>query len=341
MFRGCRRSVVVAGALLLASWLLWPGRAAGWGPGGHRVVANIAYDRLDPATRSSIVKVLRKHKDFENRFTARMPDDIRTGPAEDQERWIFLQAAIWPDLIRPIREYHKENWHFINMPYYLSPHDQAALQDVIKPNVSLALPSPLPATAELEKLNGVQALKLCVRGLTDADTTDEEKAIYFCWLLHIVGDIHQPLHSTCLVSRGRFHTFEGDRGGNGIHIKQGKNLHSFWDGMLGGEQTMNSIRKRAADILASDELKKAAEDAVGKKKLAVEVWVQESNELAKDKVYDKLIIDEVTKGEANATHPLGKVDLPLEYRQMAGQLAQRRVAEAGYRLAEILKQVAD
>jgi hypothetical protein len=330
--------IIVAGALFLAAWLLSPGRAAGWGPGGHRVVANIAYDQLDPGTRSGIVKVLRKHEDFDKRFDAKMPQDIRNGNAEDRDRWIFLQAAIWPDLIRMVPKYHKETWHFMNVPYYLSALDKAALQDVIKPNVSFTLPNPLTPAAH-DHLNGAQAFKLCVRTLTDADTTDEEKAVSYCWLLHIAGDLHQPLHSTALVTRGRFHTSEGDRGGNGIKIKQGRNLHSFWDGLLGGEQTLNDIRGRAADILGSAELKKAAEKAAGT--LAVEVWVQESNRLAKDFVYDKLILDEVAAREADATMPLHKVDLPLEYRQKAGRLAQQRVAEAGYRLAEILKQVAE
>jgi hypothetical protein len=267
-----------------------------------------------------------------------MPQQIQAGNAEDQDRWIFLQAAIWPDLIRPIHKYHKGTWHFINVPFYLSAHDQTALQDVIKPNVSMTLPVPL-TTMERDHLNAAQAFKLCVRGLTDADSSDEEKAIYFCWLLHIVGDIHQPLHSTSLVTRGRFHTSEGDRGGNGIQVKQGRNLHSYWDGLLGGDQTLNDIRKRSAAILASPELTKAGESAATKP--GVEVWVQESNNWCKDFVYSKLILDEVAAREADASQPLQKVDLPAEYRQKAGQVAQQRVAEAGYRLAEILKQVAE
>jgi hypothetical protein len=323
-------------ALFLTAWWLSPGQASGWGPGGHKVVANIAYDRLDPATRSAIVKVLQKHPDFKDRFAAKMPKDIKDGDAEDRERWIFLQAAIWPDLARSDPRYHKESWHFMNVPYYLSAHDKATLQDVIKPNVSFSLPTPLTAEAKAH-LNAAQAIKLCVRVLTDSHATDQERAISFCWLLHVVGDIHQPLHSTALVSRGRFHTGEGDRGGNSIKIKQGRNLHSYWDGLLGGEQKLNDIRKRSAEILGDDGLKKAAEAAA--EKLDVEDWVQESNKLAKDFVYHKLILAAVRAGEAQASKPLQKVDLPEEYLQKAGQVAQQRVAEAGYRLAEILKQV--
>jgi hypothetical protein len=338
MHRNWKRTTATAGGLLVAILLLPPERAAGWGPGGHRVVANIAYDKLEPATRAKIVSVLRKHPDFDNRFGPKMPEDIRKGNAEDQDRWIFLQAAIWPDLVRPHPPYHKRSWHFINMPFYLSPLDQAALQDALKPNISFSLPSPLTKTAQ-DHLNCVQAWKLCMRGLTDAHATDGERAIDYCWLLHIAGDIHQPLHATALVTRGRFNTAEGDMGGNAIKIKQGHDLHSYWDGLLGGNQTLNDIRGRAADILADAKLRKAAESAAAK--MAVEVWVVESNQLAKDFVYSKLILDEVAAREADASQPLQKVDLPQEYRQQAGQLARQRVAEAGYRLAEALKQITE
>src|SRR5262245_28017257 len=120
----CNRSSVVVSATALAMCLLVQGRAAGWSTGGHRVVANIAYDRLDPKTRSSVVKVLRKHEDFPKRFKDEMPKEIQKGSAEDQDRWIVLQAAIWPDLIRSIPKYHKDTWHYINKPHYLSALDE-------------------------------------------------------------------------------------------------------------------------------------------------------------------------------------------------------------------------
>src|SRR4051812_42037972 len=76
MFRCCNRGQVMGRALILAVCLLVPERAAAWSSGGHRVIANIAYDRLDPATRAKIVKVLRQHDDFQKRFTDLMPEAI-------------------------------------------------------------------------------------------------------------------------------------------------------------------------------------------------------------------------------------------------------------------------
>lgn len=321
---------------VFGAWLFSAGYADSWSAGGHRVVANIAYDQLEETTRDNIVAILRKHPDFLKRFKEKMPGDIQAGSAEDQDRWIFLQASIWPDLVYSIPKYKRSTWHYINLPFYLSELDRKVLEGEIKPNIKFTLPKSLKA-AEQKKFNCVQAFKFCLRELADAHTPDPDKAIYYCWVLHIGGDIHQPLHSTSLVSRGRFNESEGDRGGNGVLTKQGSDLHSYWDALLGKEQTLNQIRGRAADILLNEDNKKAATAA--KSDLKIDVWVRESHKLAKDFVYthDEAILKTVAAGEADSNVPLPKVDLSADYRKKAGPIAQRRAAEAGYRLGEILK----
>ena len=68
----------------------------------------------------------------------------------------------------------------------------------------------------------VQAIKLCKKNLKDSNTSIEDKAFYLRFLVHLVGDIHQPLH----VGRAE------DRGGNDIKVKwfgNDTNLHRVWD----------------------------------------------------------------------------------------------------------------
>ena len=68
----------------------------------------------------------------------------------------------------------------------------------------------------------VQAIKLCKIKLKSNDTSIEEKAFHLRFLVHLVGDIHQPLH----VGRSE------DRGGNNIKVKwfgDDSNLHRVWD----------------------------------------------------------------------------------------------------------------
>ncbi len=73
------------------------------------------------------------------------------------------------------------------------------------------------------------------------------KAVYFCWLLHLIGDLHQPLHSSAACfSAKRFR--EGDLGRErDQRLPTRGNLHGRWDGMLGNDYLLNDIRRRAAD----------------------------------------------------------------------------------------------
>lgn len=336
MLQHAKQKVVTLGLLAFAAWALSAGRVHGWGPGGHRVVANIAYDRLDPAVRSKIVKIIRSHDDFKRKFDALMPDDIRQGSAADRDRWIFLQASIWPDLVRPFPPFHMETWHFVNFPFFLSKADENALKDSIKPNVNVKLPPPM-SDEQKKTLNCMQAFNLCLREISDSHSTDPEKALYYCWLLHIGGDTHQPLHSTSLISRGRFNESEGDRGGHlpiSHKKKEASNLHAFWDQLHGEEQEMGEIIDRSAKILEVAEVRDAAEKAITI--LKVDQWIQESHQLAKTFAYTPDILKAVADAEATAPKGIHAIHLRSEYQAKAQEIANRRVAEAGYRLAELL-----
>lgn len=110
-----------------------------------------------------------------------------------------------------------------------------------------------------EQYNIIQATKLCVAVLNDDSADDEEKAKHLCWLFHLVGDLHQPMHTTALFTTERFS--EGDRGGNETEITPGSNLHSFWDSRLGGNGLLPStIGTRSVDAVTefASEAAKAA-----------------------------------------------------------------------------------
>ena len=150
--------------------------AHGWSAGGHKVIANIAYDRLDADIRKRVIKVLRAHEDFDARFSKQMPEAIHKGDVDDQDRWIFMQASVWPDLIRSDAKYDQPTWHYINVPYFLTSVDKDALKDAVRPNLDLKLPNSV--TPEfMRKFNCVQAFKYSLAQLSDAKVTDEAKAI--------------------------------------------------------------------------------------------------------------------------------------------------------------------
>jgi hypothetical protein len=85
-------------------------------------------------------------------------------------------------------------------------------------------------------------LKQALERVRDTKTDDEERAVSLCWVLHLVGDIHQPLHATALIStKETFAPYappHGDEGGNLLAIKitqddkNATNLHTYWDSLL-------------------------------------------------------------------------------------------------------------
>ena len=145
-----------------------------------------------------------------------------------------------------MRKFNHGTWHYINVPAFLSPADEQALAGKLNVNQSLDA----PATPE-EKMNAIQTLRVTRAMLVDPNVSDGDKAVMMTWLFHLVGDIHQPLHSSALFSQKLFPN--GDRGGNDIKTKQRGNLHSLWDGFLGGKVSVREPQQidEAADALLS------------------------------------------------------------------------------------------
>jgi hypothetical protein len=174
-----------------------------------------------------------------------------------------------------------------------------------------------PTNIPSDKWNVAQAVKHCQSALSNG-ATPSDAALAYCWLFHLVGDLHQPLHAITLVCE-RFP--EGDRGGNSIPVVQGRNLHSLWDGLLGRRDRPNDVKREVAELRARPALWKV--DAAGR----VESWIAESHELAKSFAYSPVIIEAVSQpGE------LQKINLPREYLEQAGERARQRVVAAGLRL---------
>src|SRR3954447_7379796 len=92
----------VRATLLAAVLLISTSPAAAWNSLGHKAVAEIAWQQLEPSERQAIVDVLRRHPTFAADFQVKMDDEpnVAKGDKAIQDHWIFLQAATWPDLIR-------------------------------------------------------------------------------------------------------------------------------------------------------------------------------------------------------------------------------------------------
>ena len=121
----------------------------------------------------------------------------------------FLKAATWPDRIRKSMPQYS-SWHYIDLPF---------VKDNIKP----------AATASD---NVVTKIVYAEKTVADQSENIHVRAQYLSFLIHFVGDIHQPLHCATLYSSA---FPEGDKGGNDYPIDTpiANNLHWYWDEGLG------------------------------------------------------------------------------------------------------------
>jgi hypothetical protein len=311
------------GLLLFA--FCWASSAHAWNATGHKATAEIAYGLLLPEQQDYVSRILRAHPRFREDFAGHMPENIENGTHAEQANWIFQQASIWPDILRDIDEderakYHRGNWHYINLPVYLEEDDKQRVDAKLAHNMSLDFSPPLR-----QNLNVIQALKGNLLVWNDAKASDAEKAVALCWILHLVGDMHQPLHTVALFS-SRFFP-EGDRGGNSVQVSWSPepiNLHAVWDGLpdrfedlVPGDLT--------TDLLRSDVSTPAA----------VDLWLRRHSQLAKVLVYTDEVKEQLLAGLNKEVYP--EVQVSEFYLSNATLLAKEQVILSGHRIAGFLE----
>jgi len=306
--------------IFLCCFFVVPSSARAWNATGHKMTAEIAFNQLDANQQRELVAVLRSHPRFVEDFASNMPREIRRGSDREQGLWIFQRASIWPDIV-PNRgesardEYHRGTWHYINLPNFLTPEDESELDGKLGQNISLE-PEPLQ-----KGLNVVQALQGNLRVWRDDAAIDADRAIALCWILHLTGDLHQPLHTVALFSRAYFPT--GDRGGNSIRIEQEpkpSNLHAVWDDLP------NDFADQLPTLLTT---KMPANEDVTLASLA-----QRHSLLASEYVYTQSLKNDLL-GELKADDNAA-IKLSAEYRANAGALAEDQIVAAGHRIAALL-----
>jgi len=291
--------------------------ASAWNATGHRLIAAIAYDRLTPKARSRVDALIRLHPDYEKMF---LKDVTATDPAA-RARAAFIAAAVWPDQIKGDPRFYDETrpnasptqllpgfpdmarhttWHYYDTPY---------TPDGAEPEKQL----PPHALSELNRIIPLVGSK------DDVPPTSAANPAYLLpWLEHVEGDVHQPLHC---VSRFLKSQPKGDAGGNGVFIGT-RNLHSLWDGAAGQDNSDPYLEKYIADAAT-------AHPAPRDLDLKPSDWIQEGYKISVSDVY--------TFGleTGSREHPL---PLPPGYEAHAAQIAQQRIAMAGYRLAAVLNE---
>jgi len=279
--------------------LCTPTLSLGWGAGGHMMTAQIAFKRLNRNAKRKTIELL----------AISIPPAEVTSKSKD-----FVSASHWADDLRPFPEFDEfKVRHFIDIPFSVDG-------------------TPLPAD---EPDNIVKALEDNVDILkTSTDKKAQAQALRF--IIHFVGDIHQPLHAATRVDAAHP---EGDRGGNLFKLKipgtNGKlkdtNLHSYWDGGIGSfppsganfaPPALSTIAPAVALALKGNPA--TDPDLKLDEPFNFSDWANESFEVAKDVTY---------KGIQSGKQP------SANYKRDALKAARKRIAWGGYRLAALLNAI--
>jgi S1/P1 Nuclease len=177
-------------------------------------------------------------------------------------------------------------------------------------------------------------------GVLKNETDPERKAIALVWLFHLVGDIHQPLHTAQLLTSDYP---QGDRGGNEICVRvtqagQLMDLYRFWDGVITSSSNLTPLRNEATALRNRQEFQRSQLTELANTDF--EAWAKESYEIATKIAYRNGRPMGISKSENKDCRDVKTAPvLPVGYVVSASRIADRRIILAGYRLADLLTQI--
>lgn len=299
-------TIVIA---LAASFSIAPLTASAWHEKGHMMVAAVAWEQMTPATRTRAIQLLKINPDY-NTWINGVPDALK-------DKVAFMRTSVWPDDIKRKPDYMDDG----DTP----PHQGASLNEGYSDKrmhkywhyKDLPLRVGTAPFADPPSPNAETQIIAFRDAIASATQSDNVKSYDVAWLIHIVGDVHQPLHSTSRFTKNVFRPPDGDRGGNSVKLSCcGGNLHTFWDAAIGDSEDHNVAIAAAAALPA------APAEAVAKTNPAS--WIVESFVIAKSEVYRSPV--KAGKGPFNLTN---------NYKNRARKLSERRIAIAGARLAKL------
>lgn len=288
----------------VAAFVILQSNLFGWDGAGHMLIAAEAFRQLPPELKAQAIEVLKAHPDYQQWMQAYHPNP-NVGPAE----YAFMRSSTWPDEIRRSGSpYDHPDWHFIDYP--------------LRPPSFPFEPDPQPTN------NVLFGVAQCEATLSDTNADPVLRAVYLSYLIHLVGDMHQPLHCESFFD-AQFPN--GDRGGNDFYVRLeqgGVRLHGIWDGLLGDAESP-VIQWRYALKLQADFPRASLPEL--KKDTTPKSWSLESRKLAIEDGY----LNGFLKGGSDSESAL---PLPESYLPNAKAVAERRGALAGYRLADEIKE---
>lgn len=309
--------------LSLLSMVLAPAPARAWGCKGHQVVALLAERHLTPHAREMVKKIL----------AASPIDPNLSRYCKEGGVDAMADASTWPDDIRSQRP-DTAPWHYVDIPLGTKVRNVEKFCDPKQGCVTRAIRDELAT-------------------LRSADADPQKKADALRFLIHFVGDLHQPLHAVS----------NNDLGGNCVPVAffdgapqvrnqqlgiYSPNLHAVWDTNILERATMGkTVEEVAAEL---DESFRRNIARWRKEASNVDAWAWESYLLAEKDAYGKLpvrIPAETPQAVTSCSddHDVSTRRLRLNerlaepYQSVVAPIVRARLAQAGVRLASLLNQI--
>jgi len=284
-----------AGVCLAALALLTGSAPAqAWGPEGHEIVALIAQQRMAPATRAAVAHLLASDR-----------DPLTAHDIASEATWADAYRDSGAD--RDDRGYHRTApWHYVDLELHRPDLDWACWGRKPLPVATPASRGP-GRDCVIDKIGQFQA------ELASPATAPQERLLALKFLLHLVGDLHQPLHAAD----------DHDHGGNDVRVsglgRRVERLHHAWDTTF--------VRDLGRDPSAvAAQLDRHITDGQRRRWCAGTPtdWAWQSWRLARDDAYGRL------PGGRGVQH------LDRSYRDHADAIVARQLSAAGVRLAWLL-----
>jgi len=310
-------------ALVLALACATP--AYPWAAEGHRAVALVAQQNLTEDARSHVEKILGSD---DLASIAVWMDDLRsaffhTGPLGSD-----------PDALKFNAEFPENGqWHYVDIP--------------------LGAPAYEPDGAFSNPHDVVHMIGMAVSVLEGGGDKRITKLMALRMLVHFVGDEHQPLHVgngfyaigadgsvTLVTDPAAAKALPNDRGGNALFFGTGRydELHAYWDSSL---VTKVAKTDQPAELARVLQAKVAAQGASWKSSgdyhRWAEAWATESLAAARI-AYEGIVFGAETPDAKGGIKSI-KITLPPGYDETCIPVAEKRLAQAGYHLAEILNAI--
>jgi hypothetical protein len=294
--------------------------AFGWGCEGHQVVALIARAHLTSAASEAVDRLLRENPidPSQDRYCSYRPDDL------------MAMAAAWADTVKSAEK--TSEWHYIDIP--VPGHTGQAHE---KDATTWCRPSAGGGPGCI-----VSAIEAEWTVLRDSNRPAAERARALRYVIHLVGDLSQPLH----VSDNH------DQGGNCTEIRffsdeKPASLHGIWDyGLIARELKAGKTIPQYA--VALDRTFAENWPSWGESKADIFAWAWDSHALA-SAIYADLkppIPITTVAGEADrnacdagrTTVRAQGISVGDEYAGQAFPVIHRQLAKAGYHLAGLFNQ---